>query len=197
VLRRRPFSLPYADQVPALAALADPARGSPAQPEYPERLVEAALYHGMAGYLAQALEQGAELSVIGSHTVGAPDGGEGLVLTGWATGAGDLRVAHFVGLHGLQVVPLFAIGLALLAPRVPLLADVTTRTWLVAIGALGYAGLVGLLVWQALRGQALGQPDSVTVLTGLALLASVSLAGLAVVWARRTGTGPVIRAPRR
>jgi hypothetical protein len=43
-----------------------------------------------------------------AHTVGAPDGVEGYYFLNWAKQYGDLRIAHFLGLHAIQIVPLFA-----------------------------------------------------------------------------------------
>ena len=92
------------------------------------------------------------------HTVGAPDGGPGLPLVNWSLEHGDLRVAHFVGLHALQVTLL----VALFAPRA------------VTVAGKACLGLLVLLTVQALRGQSVTAPDLWTVL-GLAAVATYSL----------------------
>ncbi|HEY2499362.1 MAG TPA: hypothetical protein VGK24_20060 [Candidatus Angelobacter sp.] len=52
----------------------------------------------------------------GSHTVGFRDGGPGLPFLNWSTIGGDLRIAHFIAIHAIQIVPLFAYMLAQMAP---------------------------------------------------------------------------------
>jgi hypothetical protein len=118
------------------------------------------------------LEQAANahvMAVAGAHTVGAPDGGPGLPGAGWSTEHGDVRVPHFVGLHALQVLPLFVVALRRLDwPE-------GTRVRAVMSAAVVYTGLFATLLMQALRGQPLLQPDPVT----LTMAAAVAILGAA------------------
>jgi hypothetical protein len=53
----------------------------------------------------------------GSHTVGATDSAPGLPFLNWSTVGGDLRIAHFIAIHAIQIVPLFAWILWQMTPR--------------------------------------------------------------------------------
>ncbi|MEV5316703.1 hypothetical protein AB0K92_03335 [Streptomyces sp. NPDC052687] len=116
-----------------------------------------------------------ESDVVGAHSVGVPDGGPAMPLTGWSTTGGDLRIAHFVGMHALQLLPLVVMALAVLAPRRPRLADDRVRLRLVRVASGTYAAVFALVLWQALRGQPLLRPDAVTLgAAGVVLLAAAA-----------------------
>jgi hypothetical protein len=119
-----------------------------------------------------------EGAVLGGHTVGGPDGGPGLPLTHWNTSHGDLRVPHFVGLHAMQVLPL--VGWAIARRRRPAERQIA----LVRVAAAAYAALVGILLWQALRGEPVASPGTATL---LALAITAAGVGAAVFQATRRG----------
>ncbi len=121
--------------------------------------------HGPVGYVL-GMRLGLLLFLLGSvlggamihnmqHTVGAPDGGPGLPGLGWSTRAGDLRIAHFLGMHALQVLPLLGWALSSWAPR-----------WAVGLtwaGAALYAGAVAALFALAMVGRPLWAGSSANV----------------------------------
>jgi hypothetical protein len=80
------------------------------------------------------------------HTVGAPDGGSGLFFLNWSTQYGDLRVAHFLGMHGIQILP----GAGWLLSR-------SDRGAGVGIVVALFAVLVGAFAW-SLREALSGRP---------------------------------------
>ncbi|QIJ66636.1 hypothetical protein [Streptomyces sp. JB150] len=131
-----------------------------------------------------------ESDVVGAHSVGVPDGGPAMPLTGWSTTGGDLRIAHFVGMHALQLLPLVVMVLAVLAPRRPRLADDRVRLRLVRVASGTYAAVFALVLWQALRGQPLLRPDAVTLgAAGAVLLAAAAGTYATLRGAPRPGAG--------
>ncbi len=106
-----------------------------------------------AAQLANA-RAGSRMTVAGAHSVGGPDGGPGLPVTGWSREHGDIRVPHFIGLHAIQAFALAALGLR--RWRRP--AAVRVRGVLAV--AVSYTSLFLLLLLEALRGQSVAAPDA-------------------------------------
>lgn len=115
--------------------------------------------------------------VSGAHTVGAPDGGPGIPVLGWSREHGDIRAAHFVGLHALQLLPLLALGLRRTR------ASQTQRTRLLLTAAGSYAVFVGIMAWQALRARPALSLDA----TSLVVLAAWLALTVASTWRSLAG----------
>ncbi|MBT8188280.1 MAG: hypothetical protein KJO73_11360 [Croceitalea sp.] len=82
-----------------------------------------------------------------AHNVGVPDGGAGLPLLNWSTIAGDLRVAHFFGLHSIQILPLFG-----LLVHKKLKTKQSLQIVVITIFGLGYAAFIFFTYYQASQG---------------------------------------------
>lgn len=109
-----------------------------------------------------------------SPWTGLAGGGPGVPFLGWSTVSGDLRVAHFAGIHGLQVLPLVGILLDRLRSRLPLLK----QRLLVWNAGLTYLGFIVLLAWQALYTESVIAPGLRTVAFsgGLICLSALAVA---------------------
>ncbi len=118
--------------------------------------------------------------IVGAHSIGVEDGGPGLPVVGWSTVGGDLRVAHFFGLHALQALPVVG---WLLTVYAPVWVSARDRAGLVAVAGALWLALTLVLVWQALRGQPLIRPDTAT-LSVLTAMFAVTLFSVIAILAR-------------
>ncbi|MEP2772007.1 MAG: hypothetical protein ABJH05_07645 [Fulvivirga sp.] len=98
------------------------------------------VFSGVTGFM---------MASIGRHTIGGVDGGPGWFFTNWSTVAGDLRVAHFMSIHAIQIFPL--LGLLLINVS---WSTVIKKTVLIMIG-LFYTLFNVLAFIQALQGRPL------------------------------------------
>jgi hypothetical protein len=77
-----------------------------------------------------------------THTIGGQDGEAGIPLLNWSTKYGDPRIAHFIGMHALQVIPIVSFYLL-------------KNTKATVILALLYFALAVFTLVQALQGRSL------------------------------------------
>ncbi len=121
------------------------------------------------------LQSGGALTMMGAHNVGAlVDGGTRMIpLLGWNMDGGDLRIAHFIGMHGAQVIPL--VGALLLARGSRGLTERRTVA-LVWTAAAAWLGLTLVVFWQALRNQSIIAPDGLTLGALAAVVGATALA---------------------
>lgn len=111
--------------------------------------------------------------IAGSHAVGVADGGPGLPLLGWSTVAGDYRVAHFLGLHGLQALLIASA----VVTRLPLRRHAAIQVWILG---LGYLAATLLAAVQAMRAESVVNPSIQTLWTLGAIVAAVITASVLV-----------------
>ena len=121
--------------------------------------------------------------IIGAHAVGIADGGPGLPILGWSLVGGDYRVAHFVGMHALQILPLFALLVSVVGARIPRLRRPGTQTRIVAVSAAAYALATVLLTYQAFVGQSVAHPAG-AVLVAAVVITVAALVGAAIILLR-------------
>jgi hypothetical protein len=92
---------------------------------------------------------GGIMSGLNRHTIGIAAGGPGLPLVNFSTVGGDLRIAHFLGIHALQILPLAGWLISRWSTH-----ERTQRRVIVATGVACALLLVGLFA-QALLGKPL------------------------------------------
>ena len=100
-------------------------------------IITTALGGGFGGYLG---------SQMGHWVQATPTDANGIWLFKWATDGGDLRVAHFFGMHAMQAIPLLALLL-------PSSWAANTKLAAVIAGTCAYSAFTIMTFVQAVNGQ--------------------------------------------
>jgi hypothetical protein len=98
--------------------------------------------YGLAIFVLASLE-GFVMVYLRAHSVGVADGGPGLPFLNWSTRGGDLRMAHFIGIHALQALPFIGILLS---------GKHHSERWMQALGIIYGVTSILLFLW-ALAGR--------------------------------------------
>jgi hypothetical protein len=118
-------------------------------------------------------EQGIRMSSGGRYPQGVMPHGPAVPLLGWSLEHGDWRIAHFLGVHALQVLLLWGWLLRGLAPAV--------RNISLAVAIAGYGTIVVIAMWLArVNVGPLTMPEEAAAL--LALCAAAPIAAALVSW---------------
>jgi hypothetical protein len=122
---------------------------------------------GVIMVLPERMQEAIEFcSQVNGHSVGLEGGGPGIPFLGWSTVAGDLRVAHFLGIHGLQALPFFGLFIERFSTSLSLLRQ-KLMVW--NFGFL-YLSFVLVLTWQALCTESIIAPSLSTMIVSLGVL---------------------------
>ncbi|MEX0676647.1 MAG: hypothetical protein WD063_06200 [Pirellulales bacterium] len=115
-----------------------------------KQLAPAYLWGIRLGLVSTLFSAAIGMEMIGNnqHAVGVPDGGAGLPVLNWSTEAGDLRGAHAITLHGVQLLP----WVGYLFSRRP--RSESSRAQLAGFSAVVavYAAVAFWTYWQAIQG---------------------------------------------